>query len=89
MLYWEARLDMGKCKSPCSPTGSLSGTGKRLMKAQPDNSKYKVGEIHPQCQSCLDEMLAEADRQIKMGEDPLTYRLELLKIKQFWLNQGK
>lgn len=63
---------MKNCGSQCLMTATLDhDTKRRLMRATPGNSKFSDGQIHVQCKSCLDEMLA----------DPMDQKFENLKIK--------
>lgn len=63
---------MKNCGNECLFTTTLDrDTKRRLMRAISGNSKFKDGEIHPQCQSCLAELLA----------NPIDQKFEALKVK--------
>jgi hypothetical protein len=48
------------CGSKCAETATLEGPGgKKLMTARPGNTKYPDGQIHPQCDECIKEMIED------------------------------
>jgi len=52
---------MAVCKPKCAFTATLDkGTGKRLMISQ-GGDKFEKGVVHPMCEDCLKEMIAEAE----------------------------
>ena len=72
------------CGSECARTGSLDKSGKRQMIAQKGNRKFPAGQLHPQCDECIKEMIEEGELMILFNNDrALTERYkELMKSKK-------
>lgn len=58
------------CGSKCAETATLEGPrGKKLMVAHPGNTKYSPGQVHPQCDECVKEMIEDANLMILFNND--------------------
>ncbi len=55
------------CKSECMALAEMDlTTKKRLMKANQGNEKFRPGQIHPQCDSCIQNLLDSIPFDVKM-----------------------
>ena len=53
------------CEKKCWKTASLDGAGHRVMISVEGNPKFPIGHTpHPQCDECVKEEWAEAERAL-------------------------
>lgn len=57
---------MEDCKSKCMETGAIED-GRRLMVSQGNGENYKPGDIHKQCDKCLQKLLSEIPLEVKLA----------------------